>query len=135
MFSDGRCRAVLKAENFQLSKLHNSDQTKIKITNQSKKRKFSECIFFFFKWTHYVFTKPRKCVLWKSITERDTILFLNILSSVPRARGLWKPRFRNYFCNFIFNVIRNTLKLIIKSHYFFDRLLLDKFTLGVDIRV
>ena len=30
-----------------------------------------------------------RCVfLWKSITERDTILFLNIMSSV--AGGLWK---------------------------------------------
>ena len=54
MFLFGRCRAVLKAENavlkaenFQLSKLHDSDQTKIKISNQSKKRKFSECIVFF----------------------------------------------------------------------------------------
>ena len=32
---------------------------------------------------------PGQCVfLWKSITERDTILLLNILSSV--AGGLWK---------------------------------------------
>ena len=46
-----------------------------------------------------VFTKTRKCVLWKSITERDTILFLNILSSVARARGLWKPRFKNTIAN------------------------------------